>query len=124
MTLQRLTHTAPSKEAVLRVYNGKVVLNACASRLLGLNPGDLVNVTYDREHFQASGDKRLYIGKVKRNAYEVTRRAESYYICSTALSKSIADALQGFGSYRICPEDYTTGLDGEKYYNIFFKKYD
>lgn len=124
MTLQRLTHTAPANEAVVRVYAGKVTLNACASRLLGLSPGDLVTIAYDKDHYQASGDKRLYIGKVKRNAHKVIKRAESYYICSTSLSRSMADALQGFGAYRICPEDYSIGMDGEKFYNIFFKKYD
>ena len=38
--------------------------------------------------------------------------------------KDVAEALEGYGTYRICPEDFSRDIDGTKYYNIFFKKYD
>jgi hypothetical protein len=54
----------------------------------------------------------------------VKPRCDSYYFCSATTAKDVADALEGYGSYRICPEDFTRDTDGIKYYNIFFKKYD
>lgn len=124
MTLQRLNKTAPSTESLIRIYKGKVVLNGPASRLLGLSPDTLVSVCYDLGQYSARGVKRLYIGVAKANAYKLNRRVDTYAIHSSSLSRSLADTLEGYGTYRICPEDYTRDAEGNKYYNIFFKKYD
>lgn len=124
MTLQRICKVAPNNEALLRVYKNKVVLNSSSARLLGLTPETLLAICYDNEQLVARGVKRLYIGKAKDNAYSLTKRGETYIINSTSLCRSIADALQGYGTYRVCPEDSTMGSDGNKYYNIFFRKYE
>lgn len=124
MTLQRLIKVAPVSEALIRVYRGKAVLNAQAARLLDITSEDLVAVCFDKEQYDARGVKRLYIGKASCNAYRLKRRVDTYTICSVPLCKSIADSLEGYGTYRICPEDSTQGLDGNMYYNIFLKKYD
>lgn len=123
MTLQRINRTAPSHEALLHVYKGKLVFNANASRLLELCPESCVAICFDKESFEARGVKRLYVGTA-RNGHRVKPRCDAYYFCSASIAKDVADALEGYGSYRICPEDFTRDTDGIKYYNIFFKKYD
>jgi ferredoxin-NADP reductase len=124
MTLQRLNRTAPSHEALVRVYkSGKIVFNASAARLLELAPQALISVCFDKEAFDARGVKRLYVGTA-RTGYRVKPRRETYYVCSTSLCKDVADALEGYGTYRLCQEDFSRDADGTKYYNIFFKKYD
>lgn len=125
MTLRKLNNSAPIQEALIRIYkSGKAVLNANAARLLELTPEVLVDVRYDEEAHTARKVKRLYIGTAKTNAHAVRKRGFTYSICSSALCHDIADALEGYGTYRICPEDYATDTSGIKFYNIFFKKYD
>ena len=124
MTLQRLNRKAPSTEALLRVYNGgKMVFNASASRLLELDASTLISICFDKEAFDSRGVKRLYVG-TSRNGYQVKPRRDTFYVCSASLCKDVAEALEGYGTYRICPEDFSRDSDGTKYYNIFFKKYD
>lgn len=124
MTLQRLTKTAPSSEALIRVYQGKAVLNKKAATLLDLHKDDLVLVCYDQEAYAAREVKRLYIGKTPSNGYKVKQRNDTFFVCSAVLCRSIASCLDGYGTYRICPEDFTRNIHENKYYNIFFKKYD
>lgn len=124
MTLQRLNKTAPSHEALVRIYNsGKMVFNANASRLLELSPNDLISICFDKEAYDARGVKRLYVGKA-RAGHMVKPRKDTFFVCSSSLCKDVAGALEGFGTYRLCPEDFSRDADGIKYYNIFFKKYD
>lgn len=124
MTLQRLNRTAPSHEALLRLYDcGKMVFNAPAARLLELSPNALIAVCFDKDAYDARGVKRLYIG-TSRTGHLVKPRRDTYYVCSASLCKDVAEALEGYGTYRICPEDYSRDADGVKFYNIFFKKYD
>lgn len=123
MTLKTINRAAPSHEALLRVYQGKMVFNASASRLLDLNPNDLVSVCYDKDAMDARGVKRLYVGKA-RSGHMVRPRRDTFFVCSASLCKDVAESLEGYGTYRICPEDHTKDADGIMYYNIFFKKYD
>lgn len=123
MTLKSINRVAPSHEALLRIYKGKMVFNASASRLLELTSESLVSVCFDKDAYDARGVKRLYVGTA-RSGHKVTKRSDTFFLCSASLSKDVADALEGYGTYRICPEDYSRDADGVKYYNIFFKKYD
>ena len=123
MTLVQLTKQAPRSEALIRVYKNQISLNAAAARLLNLSKGDMINVLVDAEAKAAGRGDRLYIGKAKGNAYAVASRGHSFRVCSAVLSRSIANALDGCGTYRICPEDSATNALGHIYYNIFFKKY-
>jgi hypothetical protein len=123
MTLVQLSRQAPRSEALVRVYKNQVVINAAAAALLCLQNNDLVSVVIDKDAQAAGRGNRLYIGKVKRNAYAVSKRRKSFRICCTPLAKSMAEALEGYGTYRICPEDSETDAMGQRYYNIFFRKY-
>ena len=124
MTLQSINRTAPSHEALLRVYKGgKMVFNAPAARLLELAPSVSISICFDKESFDARGVKRLYVGTSKMG-HKVRPRRDTFYVCSASLCNDVADALEGYGTYRICPEDFSRDTDGTKYYNIFFKKYD
>lgn len=123
MTLTRITKVAPRSEALIRVYRAQIILNAPASRLLGLIPGSSVNVYADKDA-QMAGRNRLYVGKTKGSGFAAIKRNATYRINSSDLCKSLAEALEGFGTYRICPEDYVLDVNGDRYYNIFFRKYD
>jgi hypothetical protein len=123
MALQILSRTPSSHEALVRIYEGKMVFTAPAARLLELQPNSLVSVKYDTEAFSARGVKRLYVGTA-RVGHIVKPRRNTYFICSADLCRDVADALEGYGTYRICPEDFSRDADGTKYYNIFFRKYD
>lgn len=124
MTLQRLNKTAPSHEALVRLYQcGKIVLNASASKLLELNTDSMIAVCFDKEAYDARGVKRLYIGTT-RIGHLVKQRRDTFFVCSSSLCKDVAASLEGYGTYRICPEDFSRDADGTKFYNIFFKKYD
>lgn len=124
MTLRRINRTAPSNEALVRVYkSGKMTFNANASRLLELCPQAHIAICFDLEAYSARGVKRLYVGTT-RSGHQVKPRRDTYFVCSTTLCRDVADALEGYGTYRICPEDFSRDVDGTKYYNIFFKKYD
>lgn len=123
MTLVQLNKQAPRSETLVRVYETQVVINAATAELLGLRDNDLVNVVVDKDAQAAGRGNRLYIGKVRHNAYAVSRRRSSFRICCTALARSIAEALEGYGTYRVCPEDSETDAMGQRYYNIFFRKY-
>ena len=103
--------------------NGKIVFNVHASRLLELYPDALISVCFDKESYDARGVKRLYVG-LSRSGYMVKPRSKAFYVCSRSLCEDVADALEGYGTYRICPEDFSRDADGNKYYNIFFRKYD
>lgn len=124
MTLQRINRTAPSHEALVHIYKGgKMVFNGNASRLLELSPDSYIAICFDKESFEARGVKRLYVG-TSRNGHKVKPRRDTHYLCCASLCNDVAEALEGYGTYRICPEDFTRDTDGIKYYNIFFKKYD
>lgn len=123
MTLQILSRTPSSHEALVRIYEGKMVFTAAAAKLLELHPGSLVSIRYDKDAFDARGVKYLYVGTA-RLGHAVKQRKNTYFICSADLCRDVADALQGYGTYRICPEDFSRDADGTKYYNIFFRKYD
>jgi hypothetical protein len=123
MTLQILSRTPSSHEALVRIYEGKMVFTASAAKLLGLLPDSLVLIKYDTDAYSARGVKRLYVG-TSRFGHMVKQRRNTYFICSADLCRDVADALEGYGTYRICPEDFSRDADGTKYYNIFFRKYD
>ena len=123
MTLVQLNRQAPRSEALIRVYNNNIVINAAAARLLDLQHGDMVNVLKDKDAESAGRGIRLYIGKAQRNAYRVKERRSTFRVFCTSMARSIAEALEGYGTYRVCPEDSATDAMGQKYYNIFFRKY-
>lgn len=125
MTLRKLTNAAPRQEALIHIYkSGKAVFNAAAARLMHMNPMTHVDVRYDADTFTAREIKRLYVGVTSGAAYTLKQRGNTYSICSNTLCRMMADALEGYGTYRICPEDYVLDSAEVKFYNIFFKKYD
>lgn len=121
MDFEKLIHSAPNKEALIRIYPTYCSFNKAAADLLGLTKDSLINIYIDRQQ-KLSGRIRLYIGKEQSNAFHLIQRGSSFLIQSRPLVKRLAECLQGNGTYRICPEDNTI-KEGNIYYNIFFKRY-
>lgn len=116
--LTNLVNTLPPTEAYLHVYKETVTLNHVAVELLDLHEGDKVSFKKN-----ATGSVAVWIGKVDVNGYGIRMRRRCARISSRRLSKALASALQGPGTYRIEAENTTRDFSGTKYYSIFFRKF-
>lgn len=116
-----ISNTVSRAEPLLRVYDSKIVLNAAASALLGLNENSCLSFKADERETSS----HVYVGNVlaARQCYPVRKRANTYYVTDSTLSRKLAERLQGCGTYRISKED-NLEYSGVTYYNIFFRKYD
>lgn len=121
MTLQDLTKAVPSNEALIRVYKGQLSFNAAAGRLLRLGPGIKVAFQTDVTPGPA-GTKRIYVGRRSVMGYLVAPVGRTFRVRSSELCRTLADNLQGYGSYRIEEEDPVRDFRGDVYYRLFFKK--
>ena len=96
-----------------------MVFNSHAAALLGLNDGDKIYV--GREERLANN---LYVGKANmKQSYAICRRGNTFMVYNAPLTRMVAGWLEGKGAYRICPEDKLEDSLGNKFYNIFKKKY-
>lgn len=120
--LTDITKVAPSGEALIRVYQGQLTLNAAAKRLLKLD--DHSKVAFKVGESGPAGTKRLYIAKKAYSAYSLSKVGNAYRIHSTALCRSISELLQGYGTYRIESENPITDYNGDVCYSVFFRKYE
>jgi hypothetical protein len=117
--LVNLINDAPRTEPLLRVYANYMVLNANAVALLGLDDGDKIYIGRDER-----SSNNLYVGKAfLKQSYSVYRRDNTFIIYNAPLTRNVASWLEGKGAYRICPEDIIDDGLGNRYYNIFKKKY-
>lgn len=120
--LNDITKVAPSSEALLRVYENQLTLNAAAKRLLRLD--DDSQVAFRTSDSGPAGTKRLYVAKKSHSAYSVVKVGNGYRVRSAALCKSIADLLQGYGTYRIEGENPVRDYNGDVCYCVFFRRYE
>ncbi|MCQ2219746.1 MAG: hypothetical protein MJZ12_00050 [Prevotella sp.] len=122
MTLSKdLTRIPAADEPLIMVYRDKIRFSWGAVRLLSLDRNSRVafKVTTE-EHPQGAG--KVYVGKRKESAYRLLPSGRRYTIANAGLSRSLADALEGCGTYRI-EKDYTdTDSFGNVYHLIFWRK--
>lgn len=117
--LVNLINDAPRTEPLLRIYKSYMTFNASAVKLLGLTDGDKVYIGRN-----ARDCNNLYVGKaLMKQSYAVWRRDNTFILYSAPLSRTVAQWLEGTGTYRICPEDKMDDGFGNIFYNIFKKKY-
>ena len=116
--LKNLQNEAPRSETLMRVYDKFIVFNAAASRLLGLTEGSYVTIMQDDR------DNDLYVANAAgmRQSHAVRGRSNTYILRSASFCRKVAAALEGAGTYRICPEAVKEEY-GRKFFNIFKKKY-
>lgn len=121
MTLVDITTKVSRNEPLLRLYDKKICINAPASAVLGLQEGDSLSFKVN----ERAENPHLFVGKEKeaRRCYPVKRRANTFVVNDSHLARSLAERLQGVGTYRISKEDHVE-YNGVVYYNIFFRKYD
>lgn len=112
--MRDITTIPPSSETLLRVYSaGQVTFSHSASDALGIVPDTKVA-------FVVNNNSRVYVTKRESLAYSVVKTGGSYRIRSKALSKSLADTLNGYGTYRIEIENAEKDSRGNVFYPIFF----
>lgn len=117
--LVSLINDAPRTEPLLRVYDTYMTFNAHAAQLLGLSDDDKVYI--GRDERQANN---LYVGKARlKQSNVIVRRGHTFLLHNAALTRKVAEWLEGAGTYRICPEDKIEDCFGNQFYNIFKKKY-
>lgn len=111
--LVRVTNTA---DPFIHIYKDKCVLTAAAVRLLGIEEEHRAEFLRLPNHpgiFTCGIDAPL--------AFPVRRRGNRGVISSKVLAKSLADALDGYGTYRICEEE-SREYQGRRAYEIFFRR--
>lgn len=118
-----------TSDALLRIYPDKCTLSAAACRLLGISPNERTpRVQFYRDLDERSSRTTVYIGKSKDSSgYVATsrRRGSTRNIYGRSLAKSIAERLQGFGTYRIDPDTRVASPSGTPdRFEVFFRKYD
>ena len=117
--LVNIINNAPRTEPLLRIYDSYMAFNAQAVKLLGLSDGDKIYIGKDDR-----SSNNLYVGKANlKQSYAVWRRDNTFIVYSAPLTRIVAGQLEGKGTYRICPEDTVDDGLGNKFYNIFKKKY-
>jgi len=115
--LRNLLDTAPRTEPLIRIYPGYITFNAPAAKLLGFRKGDAVAIMQD--------DRDGYVYVANSNAkqsYTLTLRKNTFKVSNAPLCRKLADSLDGFGTYKICPEEKQVYME-RTFYNIFKKRY-
>lgn len=125
MELKEIFVSIPKSEAVLRIYRNYLCLNSSAVTLLGLDGTGYIKVSNSQDDLSA-GRFRCYIAKVNNTAitsFAYRKRGNTAIVSSRPLAGFLAKNLDGYGTYRICPDD--NFFDGQvNWYNIFFVNYD
>lgn len=117
--LVNLLNDAPRTEPLLMIYDNYMAFNSHASSLLCLTEGDKIFIGRDDR-----ATDYLYVGKARmKHSYSVIRRGNTFVLYNAPLTRTVADWLEGKGTYRICPEDKIEDGAGNLFYNIFKKKY-
>lgn len=116
--LNSLLDSAPRTEPLIRVYSQYITFNAPAAKLLGFKDDDVVSIMQDDR------DGYVYVANCQaKQSYTLASRNNTYLVRNSLLSRKLAECLDGFGTYRISKDMIQTDLFGNKYYNIFKKKY-
>lgn len=122
MKLVPVIRNLDRSEPSMRVSGNKVTFNVAAVLLLGLRPDGYVRLMFDDDY-----RRRLWICRADNgsNAWKVSGRQgrNVLMVQSRVLAHYLQETLEGFGLYRICPEDRTEYGD-MVYYSIFHKRYD
>lgn len=123
MALERLVNTAPATEALVRIYEGRIVLNSRAVSLLKIPNGGRIDILCTPD--QPDGiRRRLFIGSVTDGGFRTSPKGRGAKVCSAPLSRSMAQNLDGYGTYKISEVDTTRDVFGRTQYLIWWRKYD
>lgn len=123
--IRDLISKATCNDTIIRVYKNECRLNESASKLLGLTDDMCVKFVFDDDK-RAHGGERVFVRACDSNtpkSFFVTRRCNEYRIYSSTLSRTLSEYLDGYGTYRICPEE-TADINGSTYYEIFRKRFE
>ncbi len=110
-------------EALLFLYADKVVLNAAACALVGLADGNgRIRFVRNLDARSEREKTRIYVG-AGEDGYRCRRYRRSVQINSRHLCALLASRLDGFGTYRVCPESFVDDVGGDRFYEVFFRRY-
>lgn len=109
----------PASEAVIKFRkDGKICLSEKASALLKLkSPESFVRIKRDE-------DGKIYIGQCRDNGYRFHKKRNQFIFYSVEVARSLSEALNGFGNYRIEEESRVMVYPNDEYYVIFWKNYE
>lgn len=115
-----------NNDALIRIYKSECHLNAKAATLLQLNEGRrAVRFCFDYDSYR-DGNKGIFVCGCENDtarSYICRKHGRSFRLSSTDICTILADRLQGYGVYRICPE-VNAVFEGRTYYEIFFQKFE
>lgn len=115
--LKNILIGAPKTEPLLRIYPNYISFNGVAASLLSLKDGDAVSIMQDDR------DGYVYVANThNKQSYVLSRQGNIFVVRCAPLSRRLAECLEGCGTYRISKDDATEFM-GQRYYNIFKKKY-
>lgn len=118
--IKDISNTPPSSETMVRIYAaGQLAFSKSAADILRLKDGD--KVAFVKAKSSSYGVPMVYIVKRESLAYKIIRCGGHFRIRSQSLCNSLAQALNGYGTYRIEPENVETDEKGNHYYPIFFR---
>lgn len=126
MNLSPIMRNLDPSEPSMRVFDNYVTINSAAAGLLGVQADGYVQFRFDKVS-SMGGRVRLFIGRADNGsmAFRMTGRKgrTALYCYSRVLAHYLSESLEGFGHYRICPEDKAEGVEGD-WFGIFHKRYD
>ena len=102
----------------IRVYRGRISINAPALQLLKVQPGiDRIVFRHDLDSLSSRKTFTAYIARSNDGTgYEVRPKRHIGRICSVSLSEKLATYLTGYAAYRII--NRPVYQDGIAYYPI------
>ena len=113
MNLSPIMRNLDPSEPSMRVFDNYVTINSAAAGLLGVQADGYVQFRFDKVSDLLTL-KVHQTGRIGRTAL---------YCYSRVLAHYLSESLEGFGHYRICPEDKAEGVEGD-WFGIFHKRYD
>lgn len=114
---------ANNSSPLVHLYKSCVVFNHRALTLLGLTQ-ESEETFVSIKHLKTHKD-RVYVSAGRQGDYIVKRRCKRAVIYSTSLARTLSECLQGYGTYRICPDDVVyDDRDNTRtpHYAIFFRR--
>ena len=118
--IKDISNTPPSSETLIRIFAaGQLSISKAAADILKLRSDD--KIAFVSAKSTSYGVPMVYIVKRESLAYKVIRRGGHYRIHSQSLCDSLAKALNGYGTYRIEPENMETDSLGNRYYPILIR---
>ena len=111
-----------ASDPLLYLYADRCVLNDAARRLLGADtPEGFLRFVNNLDARSEMERRCVFVGQ-DTSGYKYTRYRKSLVVNSRRLCSLLSLRLEGYGTYRVCPDSSIEDAD-KVFYEIFFRKY-